>query len=276
MEVRDQINMAEYDRSGAFNVRARSRANSFAIDEGLRAYMISVYNYMGLGLVLTGVVAYAFFTMATTGDASTAALVNGIPAKIAKDLWLTSLGVAIYASWLKWVIAFSPLIIVFVFAARINQMSTTSAQAVFWLFAALMGLSLSSIFAIYTHTSITRIFFITAATFGSVSLYGYITKRDLTQFGSFLMMGVIGLVIASIVNAFLGSTGLQFAISVLAVLIFTGLTAYDTQQIKDNYYSYSGAGQDAISKSAISGALSLYLDFINIFIALLQLFGDRR
>ncbi len=268
--------MAEYDRSGAFNVRARSRADSFAIDEGLRAYMISVYNYMGLGLVLTGVVAYAFFTMATTGDASTAALVNGIPAKIAKDLWLTSLGVAIYASWLKWVIAFSPLIIVFVFAARINQMSTTSAQAVFWLFAALMGLSLSSIFAIYTHTSITRIFFITAATFGSVSLYGYITKRDLTQFGSFLMMGVIGLVIASIVNAFLGSTGLQFAISVLAVLIFTGLTAYDTQQIKDNYYSYSGAGQDAISKSAISGALSLYLDFINIFIALLQLFGDRR
>jgi len=276
MEVRDQRNMAEYDRSGAFNVRASSRADTFARDEGLRAYMISVYNYMGLGLVLTGVVAYAFFTMATTGDASTAALVGGVPAKIAKDLWLTSLGVAIYASWLKWVIAFSPLIIVFVFAARINQMSTTSAQAVFWLFAALMGLSLSSIFAIYTHTSITRIFFIAAATFGSVSLYGYTTKRDLTQFGSFLMMGVIGLVIASVVNAFLGSTGLQFAISVLAVLIFTGLTAYDTQQIKDNYYSYSGAGQEAVSKSAISGALSLYLDFINIFIALLQLFGDRR
>ncbi len=173
-------------------------------------------------------------------------------------------------------IAFSPLAIVFLFAARINQMSSTTAQGVFWAFAALMGLSLSSIFVIYTGASIARIFFITAATFGAVSLYGYTTKRDLTQFGSFLIMGVIGLVIASIVNAFLGSTGLQFAISVLAVLIFTGLTAYDTQQLKDNYYSYAQGGEEVLGKSAISGALSLYLDFINIFIALLQLFGDRR
>jgi FtsH-binding integral membrane protein len=268
--------MAEYDRTRAFNVQARSRAGSVAIDEGLRAYMIRVYNYMGIGLVLTGIVAYAFFTMATTGDPSTAAMVNGVPAKIAKDLWLTSIGVAIYASWFKWVIAFSPLIIVFLFAARINQMSTTTAQAVFWLFAALMGLSLSSIFAIYTGASITRIFFITAATFGAVSVYGYTTKRDLTQIGSFLIMGVIGLVIASVVNAFLGSTGLQFAISVLAVLIFTGLTAYDTQQLKDNYYSFASGGEETLGRSAIMGALSLYLDFINIFIALLQLFGDRR
>jgi FtsH-binding integral membrane protein len=189
---------------------------------------------------------------------------------------LTALGKAIYISWLRWVIAFSPLVIVFLFAARVNRMSSQTAQAVFWAFAALMGLSLSSIFVIYTGASIARIFFITAATFGAVSLYGYTTKRDLTQFGSFLIMGVIGLVIASIVNAFLGSTGLQFAISVLAVLIFTGLTAYDTQQLKDNYYAYAQGGEETLGRSAVMGALSLYLDFINIFIALLQLFGDRR
>jgi FtsH-binding integral membrane protein len=155
-------------------------------------------------------------------------------------------------------------------------MSATTAQAVFWAFAALMGLSLSSIFVVYTSTSIARIFFITAATFGSVSLYGYVTKRDLTQLGSFLMMGVIGLVIASLVNMFLQSSGLQFAVSVLAVLIFTGLTAYDTQQLKDNYRAYASGGEETLGKSAVMGALSLYLDFINIFVALLQLMGDRR
>ncbi|MFZ1109992.1 MAG: Bax inhibitor-1/YccA family protein [Rhodomicrobium sp.] len=262
--------MAEYDRTRAFNVQARSRAGSVAIDEGLRAYMIRVYNYMGIGLVLTGIVAYAFFTMATTSDPSIAV------AKLPSGLMLTALGKTIYASWLRWVIAFAPLAIVFLFAARINQMSSATAQAVFWFFAALMGLSLSSIFVVYTGASIARIFFITAATFGAVSIYGYTTKRDLTQIGSFLIMGVIGLVIASIVNAFLGSTGLQFAISVLAVLIFTGLTAYDTQQLKDTYYSYASGGEETLGRSAIMGALSLYLDFINIFIALLQLFGDRR
>ena len=262
--------MAEYDRTGAYNVQARSRADAFAIDEGLRAYMIRVYNYMGIGLVLTGVVAYAFFTMARPSIHLMAV------AKMQNGLMLTALGKAIYASWLRWVIAFAPLVIVFAFAARINQMSSTTAQAVFWLFAALMGLSLSSIFVVYTGASISRIFFITAATFGAVSIYGYTTKRDLTQLGSFLIMGVIGLVIASVVNAFLGSTGLQFAISVLAVLIFTGLTAYDTQQLKDTYYSYAQGGEETLGRSAIMGALSLYLDFINIFIALLQLFGDRR
>ena len=197
-------------------------------------------------------------------------------AYLPNGLMLTALGKAIYASWLRWVIAFSPLAIVFLFAARVNQMSSATAQAVFWAFAALMGLSLSSIFVIYTGASIARIFFITAATFGTVSLYGYTTKRDLTQLGSFLIMGVIGIVIASIVNAFLGSTGLQFAISVLAVLIFTGLTAYDTQQLKSTYYSNASGGEEALGRTAIMGALSLYLDFINIFIALLQLFGDRR
>jgi len=232
--------------------------------------MVRVYNYMGSGLVLTGIVAYAFYTMATTANPSesVATLHNGV--------MLTALGKAIYASWLRWVIAFSPLVIVFLFAARVNQMSTSTAQAVFWAFAALMGLSLSSIFVIYTGTSIARIFFITAATFGTVSLWGYTTKRDLTQMGSFLMMGVIGIVIASVVNAFIGSTAMQFAISVLAVAIFTGLTAYDTQRLKDNYYTYAGGGEATLGRTAVMGALSLYLDFINIFIALLQLFGDRR
>ncbi len=256
--------MADYDRSRAY-APVRSRADAFAIDEGLRAYMMRVYNYMGIGLVLTGVVAYAFYTMAVVTSPETGAIIG-----------FTPLGKAIYFSWLRWLIAFSPLIIVFLFAARINQMSTATAQAVFWAFAALMGLSLSSIFVIYTGTSITRIFFITAATFGAVSLYGYTTKRDLTGMGSFLMMGVIGLVIASVVNAFLHSTGLQFAVSVLAVLIFTALTAYDTQKLKDNYYTYASGGEETLGRSAVMGALSLYLDFINIFIALLQLFGDRR
>jgi uncharacterized protein len=261
--------MADYDKSRAYG-QVRSRTDSFALDEGLRAYMIRVYNYMGVGLVITGVVAYAFFTMAVTTDPSLVAV------QLGNGLFLTSLGKAIYLSWLRWVIAFSPLIVIFLFAARIGEMSTSTAQAVFWCFAALMGLSLSSLFVAYTGASIARIFFITAATFGAVSLWGYTTKRDLTGIGSFLIMGLIGVIIASVVNAFLHSTGLQFALSVLTVLIFTGLTAYDTQKLKDTYLSYSGAGEEALGRTAIMGALSLYLDFINIFVALLQLFGDRR
>jgi uncharacterized protein len=260
--------MADYNSSRAY---APSRsADAVAYDEGLRSYMVRVYNYMGIGLVLTGVVAYAFYTMAVTGNPADAA------ARLPNGPMLTALGKAIYISWLRWVIAFSPLAVVFLFAARINQMSSSTAQSVFWAFSALMGLSLSSIFVIYTGNSIARIFFITAATFGAVSLWGYTTKRDLTGMGSFLMMGVIGVVIAAVVNAFLQSTGLQFAISVLAVLIFTGLTAYDTQKLKDNYYTYASGGEETLGRSAVMGALALYLDFINIFIALLQLFGDRR
>jgi uncharacterized protein len=261
--------MADYDSSRAY-APSRSGAEALAYDEGLRSYMVRVYNYMGIGLVLTGIVAYAFYTMATTTNSAEAVrpLANGV--------MLTALGNAIYVSPLKYVIMLAPLAVVFLFAARINQMSFSTAQSVFWAFAALMGLSLSSIFVVYTGTSITRIFFITAATFGTVSLWGYTTKRDLTGMGSFLMMGLIGIIIASLVNIFLQSTGLQFAVSVLAVLIFTGLTAYDTQQLKDNYSYYASGGEETLGRSAISGALNLYLDFINIFIALLQLFGDRR
>ncbi|MFY9642374.1 MAG: Bax inhibitor-1/YccA family protein [Rhodomicrobium sp.] len=261
--------MADYNSPRAY-APSRSPADALAYDEGLRSYMVRVYNYMGIGLLLTGVVAYAFYTMAVTGNPADAAV------RLPNGIMLTALGKAIYISWLKYVIMFSPLAVVFLFAARVNQMSSETAQAVFWAFAALMGLSLSSIFVIYTGTSIARIFFITAATFGTVSLWGYTTKRDLTGMGSFLMMGVIGIVIAAVVNAFVGSTALQFAISVLAVLIFTGLTAYDTQQLKDNYTTYASGGEQTLGRSAVMGALALYLDFINIFIALLQLFGDRR
>ncbi len=262
--------MSDLEKSRAYDFRTRSSVDAFSYDEGLRAYMIRVYNYMGIGLVLTGVVAYAFYTMAVADSAADAVV------RLPNGIMLTALGKAIYISWLRWVIAFSPLAIVFLFAARINQMSTSTAQAVFWAFAALMGLSLSSIFVVYTGTSITRIFFITAATFGTVSLWGYTTKRDLTSMGSFLMMGLIGIIIASVVNAFLHSSGMQFAISILAVAIFTGLTAYDTQTLKNNYDVFARGGEDVLGRSAVSGALNLYLDFINIFIALLQLFGDRR
>jgi FtsH-binding integral membrane protein len=256
--------MADYDTSRAYNANARARTDAFAIDEGLRAHMIRVYSYMGIGLLVTGIMAYTIYSQSViTNDAG-------------KIVGLTSLGTVIFKSWVKWLVMFAPLIVVFAFSATINRMSTATAQGVFWLFAALMGLSLSSIFIAYTGTSIARIFFITAATFGAVSIYGYTTKADLTKFGSFLIMGVIGLVIASIVNAFLGSTGLQFAISVLAVLIFTGLTAYDTQQIKDNYLAQAQYGEQSLGHAAILGALSLYLDFINIFVALMQLFGERR
>jgi FtsH-binding integral membrane protein len=256
--------MADYDTSRAYNVNARARTDAFAIDEGLRAYMIRVFNYMGIGLVVTGVMAYAIYSQSViTNDAG-------------KIVGLTSLGAVIFKSWVKWLVMFAPLIVVFAFSATINRMSAATAQAVFWLFAALMGLSLSSIFIAYTGNSIARIFFITAATFGAVSFWGYTTKRDLTKFGSFLFMGLIGIVIASLVNIFVGSTAVQFAISVLAVLIFTGLTAYDTQQLKDNYYAQAQYGEETLGRAAILGALSLYLNFINIFVALLQLFGDRR
>ncbi|MBT3069503.1 Bax inhibitor-1/YccA family protein [Rhodomicrobium sp. Az07] len=256
--------MADYDTSRAYNVNARARTDAFAIDEGLRAYMIRVFNYMGIGLVVTGIMAYTIYSLSVvTNDAG-------------QITALTPLGQVIFKSWVKWLVMFAPLLVVFAFAASINRMSSTTAQGVFWLFAALMGLSLSSIFIAYTGNSIARIFFITAATFGAVSFWGYTTKRDLTKFGSFLIMGVIGLVIASVVNVFLGSSGMQFAISVLAVLIFTGLTAYDTQQLKDNYYAQAQGGEETLGRAAILGALSLYLNFINIFVALLSLFGDRR
>ena len=245
-----------------FNQRSFSKTvDQAAIDEGLRAYMLKVYNYMTTGLVLTGFIAYFF------GKASVEAYVPG-------GVILTPVGNMLFNSGLSFVIMLAPLGFVFYLSARINKMSTATAQITFWLFASIMGLSLASIFVQFTHSSIARVFFITAGTFGAMSLYGYTTKRDLTKLGGFLFMGLIGVIIASIVNIFFQSGMMAFVISVIGVLVFVGLTAYDTQNIKNMYY---GGDSDEIgSKKALMGALKLYLDFINLFILLLQLFGQRR
>jgi FtsH-binding integral membrane protein len=239
-----------------------------SIDEGLRAYMIKVYNLMALGLAITGVAALATMMMATTNDPAAAA------ATLGNGKMLTSLGVALYGSPLKWVVMLAPLGMVFFLSARIQSMSVSGAQTAFWVFAALMGLSLSSIFLVYTAQSITQTFFITAAAFGALSLYGYTTKRDLTGMGTFLFMGLIGLIIAMVVNIFLASPAMQFAISAIGVLIFSGLTAYDTQKIKEMYFE----GDEVLvaGRKAIMGALTLYLDFINLFTFLLSFMGNRE
>ncbi len=239
-----------------------------AIDEGLRAYMIRVYNLMGLGLLITGLAAIATVMFATTNNpaAAVATLPNG-------DM-LTSFGYAIFASPLRWVVILAPLAAVFFLSFRVQSMSVSAAQTTFWVYAGLVGLSLSSIFLVYTTASISQTFFATAAAFGALSLYGYTTKRDLTAMGSFLIMGVFGLIIASVINIFLQSSALSFAVSAIGVLVFAGLTAYDTQKIKEMYYE----NDDTLvaGRKAIMGALQLYLDFINMFMFLLQFMGDRR
>ena len=256
--------MAEFDHR-TLGARAGS---AVAIDEGLRSYMLRVYNYMGIGLVVTGLAAWFAATAAitTNPDAAVGQLANGE--------YVTQWGYLLFASPLQWVVMLAPLAFVLVLSFGINKLSVPAAQATFWGFSAIMGLSLSSIFLVYTDASIAKVFFITAATFGAMSLYGYTTKRDLTQMGSFLMMGLIGLIIASLVNIFMQSSMLEFAISAIGVLIFVGLTAYDTQKIKENYSE--GYGADVLAKNAIMGALSLYLDFINLFMMLLRLFGNRE
>jgi FtsH-binding integral membrane protein len=218
-------------------------------DEGLRQHMLRVYNYMGLGLVLTGIVAF---------------VVSSTPA----------LYVPIFSSPLKWVVMLAPLAFALLFSFRIQTMSAATAQVMFWAFCAVMGLSLASVFLVFTGTSIARTFFIAAAMFGATSLYGYTTKRDLTQFSSFLIMGLIGVVIASLVNLFLGSSALQFIISVIGIFVFLGLTAWDTQTIKEQYAENFDA--EAKQKLAVFGAFSLYLNFINIFQLLLHFTGQRE
>ena len=245
-----------------FNQRSFTKTvDQAAVDEGLRAYMLKVYNYMTTGLVLTGFIAYFF------GKAS-------VEAYLPQGVVLTPLGNALFNSGLAWVIMLAPLGFVFYLSARIHKMSFSAAQITFWIFASIMGLSLASIFIQFTGESIARVFFITAGTFGAMSLYGYTTKRDLTRLGGFLFMGLIGIILASIVNIFLQSGPMAFAISVIGVLVFVGLTAYDTQNIKNMYYG--GDSEEIGSKKALMGALKLYLDFINLFILLLQLFGQRR
>jgi FtsH-binding integral membrane protein len=258
--------MADFDnRVSPFGA---ARAETGVIDMGLRSYMLQVYNYMTIGLLITGAAAIGIFKLAITSDPSQAV------ATLGNGVLLTSLGAAIYTSPLMWVLMIAPIGLVMWLSFGVQKMSVPMAQTVFWVYAALVGISLSSIFVVYTAQSITQVFFITAATFGAMSLYGYTTKRDLTQIGSFLIMGLIGIVIASIVNIFIGSSALGFAISVLGVLIFVGLTAYDTQKIKEMYYV--GDDGSVAGRKAIMGALSLYLDFINLFLMALRLFGDRR
>ncbi len=245
------------------NIQSTVKAGeAHVIDEGLRAYMLKVYNYMSSGIFLTGIISLLLFKLSVvmSPDGS----ITG----------LTSLGNALYNSALMWVVMLAPLGVVFYMSFGIRKMSAAKAQMTFWIFAALMGASLSSIFLIYTGASITRVFFITAGTFGAMSIYGYTTKRDLTKLGSFLMMGLIGIIIASVVNIFMKSTMMYFVISILGVLIFVWLTAYDTQKIK-NMYLVSDSGE-VMGKKAVMGALTLYLDFINLFIMLLRLFGQRR
>ncbi len=262
--------MADYNTIRAAGVSGAG-TRSAQIDEGLRAHMNKVYGTMSVGTFITFLAAWAISGLATTTDPS------GAVAQISSDTYLTQLGSALYLSPLKWVIMFAPLIFVFAFSAGINRMSAATAQLVFYVFATVMGLSLSSIFLVFTGYSIIQVFLVTSIAFAGLSLWGYVTKKDISGWGSFLIMGVIGLIVASIINIFVASAAIQFAISILGVLIFAGLTAYDTQKIKNTYLEMAAHGdQEWLGKAAIMGALSLYLDFINMFMFLLQLLGNRE
>jgi FtsH-binding integral membrane protein len=256
--------MSDFDRNIA-TARTGYRTDQVAIDAGLRAYMIRVYNYMTAGVALTGLVAW-FAYQAAGGDAIQ--VVGG------HITGLNTFGQAIFHGPLMWLFILAPLGLVMLLSFGINRLSASTALTLFFVYAGVLGISLASIFLIYTGASITRVFFISAATFGAMSLYGYTTKRDLTAVGSFMFMGLIGIIIASLVNIFLQSSALYWAISVIGVLIFVGLTAYDTQNIKE-IYSPMDDGTVA-GRKAVMGALRLYLDFINLFLMLLRLFGDRR
>jgi uncharacterized protein len=251
--------MAEYD-----NRIVRGTAGyADTMDMGLRAHMLRVYNYMVGALALTGVVAYVV--------ANSPALLG----LLYQQTVTASGGVTLAPTILGWVVMLAPIGLVFFLSFRVMHMSQAAAQGTFWLYAALTGASLSSILIAYTGASVAMTFFITAATFGTMSLYGYTTKRDLTGFGSFLFMGLIGVLLASLANMFFQSPMMEFVISIIGVLVFVGLTAWDTQKIKNTYYEVGGNVAVA-GKAAIMGALSLYLDFLNIFLFMLRFLGDRR
>ena len=248
--------MADYDN----RLMRGATVGADAVDAGLRTYMLRVYNYMLVGLGLTGAVAWL--------------TANTPLSNIFYNEVATANGVALQPNILGWIAMFAPLGMVLLLSFRIQKMSFAAAQATFWAYAAVMGVSLSTILFVYTGSSIAMTFFVTAATFGAMSLYGYTTQRDLTGMGSFLFMGLIGLILASLANMFFLSTQLQFVISVIGVLIFTGLTAYDSQSIKNMYFA--GDDGEVMGKKAIMGALRLYLDFINLFLYLLRFMGNRR
>ena len=260
--------MAEYQTARA-QTGARSAA---AIDEGLRAHMSKVYGTMSISMVITAAAAWAIAGLAVTADPSA----TGIA--IREGEFLSSLGSAIYLSPLRWVIMLAPLAFVFFgWGAMMRRASAATVQLGLFAFSALMGLSLSSIFLVYTDFSIVQTFFVTAIAFASLSLWGYTTKKDISGWGSFLIMGVIGLIVASIVNIFLASPAFEFAISILGVLIFAGLTAFYTQDIKNTYVAHAEHGdQEWLDKAAYDGALSLYISFLNLFLFLLQFLGSRE
>ncbi len=258
--------MADYQA-----IRAGAGARTAQIDAGLRAHMNKVYGTMSVGMLITALAAWAISGLATTADPT------GAAAQISQNTYLTQFGVALYASPLKWLVMFAPLIFVFGFSAGINRMSAATAQTVFYAFAAVMGVSISSIFLVFTGFSIVQTFLVTAIAFAGLSLWGYTTKKDISGWGSFLIMGVIGLIVAMVVNIFLQNPAVMFAISAIGVLIFAGLTAYDTQRIKSEYLQHAQvADGEWLGKSAIMGALNLYLDFINMFMFLLQFLGNRQ
>lgn len=257
--------MSDFDRNAQVWGAGRAQQTSAAeLDQGLRSFMLGVYNNMTIGLAITGLMAIGISMLAIAGYSPSG-----------KVTALTPLGQALYLSPLKWVVMLAPLAFIFFFSFKAESMSSSSARAMFFAFAAVMGLSLSSIFVVFTGESIAKVFFITAATFGGLSLYGYTTKKSLSGMGSFLIMGLIGLVIASVVNLFLASSALSFAISVIGVLVFAGLTAWDTQRLKEMYL-YSGLDAEGAAKLSVNGALSLYLDFVNMFQLLLSLFGSKQ
>ena len=258
--------MADYN-----TMRDAVGARAAQIDEGLRAHMNKVYGTMSVGMLITALAAWAIAGLATTTDPNLAVdtMRNGT--------MLTGLGAAIYTSALKWVVMFAPLAMIFAFGAVMKRASASAAQLFFFVFATLIGVSLSSIFIFYTSYSIVQTFLVTAIAFAGLSLWGYTTKKDISGWGSFLIMGVIGILIASIVNIFLGSPAVMFAISILGILIFAGLTAYDTQNIKNTYLAHAHHGdQEWLDKSAIHGALNLYLDFLNMFQFLLMFMGNQE
>ena len=248
--------MADYN---SYRTAQGAGIRTAAVDAGLRAYMNKVYGLMSVGMLVTAIASWGISTAAVDSTGQ-----------------LTQLGTAIYTSPLKWVIMFAPLLVVFAFGAALNRLSVSAATLLFYGFAALMGVSISWIFLQFTGVSIIQTFLVTAISFAGLSLYGYTTKRDLRPMGTFLLMGLIGLIVASIVNIFLQSSAFQFAISVIGLLIFAGLTAFDTQNIKNTYLSMAGSDSDFLGKSAIMGALQLYLDFLNLFMFLLQFMGNRE
>ncbi len=254
--------MAEYDTVR----RASAGVQSSAIDEGLRAHMNKVYGLMSMAMIITGIIAYVVGTDLASAKAGQQTML------LSPEILQT-----MFSSPIRYIIMFAPLAVVFAFGAAINRMSEGTARMVFMGFAALMGLSISWIFAVYTGISIANTFFVTAISFAGLSLWGYTTKKDISGWGSFLIMGVIGLIIASIVNIFLASSALAFAVNVLGVLIFAGLTAYDTQNIKNTYIQMAAHGQSEwLGKSAIMGALNLYLNFLNMFMFLLSFMGNQE